>query len=449
MVTFREIPWRWTGLRRQTALSRTYVDLTDLVFHAIWNPTCGGIARVQLEIAGALARSDANAELFSLYDGIWRDLRTLVLRAGGNADQLFAELKQLKPYPGVYPSLAHPVSTAKLLKARLRGLYERFCSRAPQLTAADTLYIGGEVWASPKTAKLCKSAVRKGTNLIVFLYDLIPTTNPQFTGHDFSSVFLEVLSLPAHFIVPTSFTLKELERVRMEKGLPEPASVSIVPLADEFHGARRNESTALPPIEAARFAERPFVLYVGTIAVRKNHMMLLSVWGELQAELGDALPALVLAGRRGWKAEDVLRRLGDLQSGNQIFFAEAPTDTFLRWLYSSCLFTVFPSVLEGWGLPVGESHWFGKACAASNSSSIPAAGRDLCLYFSPTEPQQMKAAIRNLLDPTIRRSYESKIQSARLRTWTEVADDIKDIITRKRSLPEKRNPPAEYSNLHR
>jgi hypothetical protein len=46
----------------------------------------------------------------------------------------------------------------------------------------------------------------------------------------------------------------------------------------------------------------------------------------------------------------------------------------------------------------------------------------------------MKAAIRSLLDPTIRRSYENKIQSTRLRTWTEVAEDIKDIITRKRPV---------------
>jgi glycosyltransferase involved in cell wall biosynthesis len=298
------------------------------------------------------------------------------------------------------------------------------------LTAADTLYIGGEVWTSPATVKLCKSAASKGANLIIFLYDLIPITNPQFTGHDFAKEFLEILSLPAHFIVATPFTLKELERARAERSLPKPSALSVVPLADEFRGARRNESAVSPPPKgAARFAGRPFILYVGTIALRKNHMLLLSVWEELQAELGDALPPLVVAGRRGWKAEDVLRRLDNLQTGNRIFFAEAPSDELLRWLYSACLFTVFPSVLEGWGLPVGESLWFGKACAASNSSSIPAAGRDLCLYFSPSEPEQMKAAIRSLLDPAVRLSYESRIKSAHLRTWVEVAYDIKDIIS--------------------
>jgi glycosyltransferase involved in cell wall biosynthesis len=157
--------------------------------------------------------------------------------------------------------------------------------------------------------------------------------------------------------------------------------------------------------------------------------MLLSVWEELETELGDGLPTLVVAGARGWKAEVTLRKLDDLAGSNsRIIYEEAPSEDVLRWLYSACLFTVFPSVFEGWGLPVGESLWFGKACAASNSSSIPVVGRDLCLYFSSDDPQQMKAAIRSLLDPAVRRSYEDKIKGAQLRTWAEVAHDIKEII---------------------
>lgn len=419
------------------AASRIYIDLTDVVHHATWNSACGGVPRVQLEVAAAFVRSDPNAIPFSVYDGVRRDLRSLILDSGGVADRLFPRLKQFTPYPGVYPSFSHPVRTAKVLQARLRTLYDRLRSRAPRITAADTLFVGGEFWASRTSIKLWKRAADNGANLIFFVYDLIPITNPQFTGHDFAKEYLEVLSLPAHFIVTTRFNMNELEKARMETGLGKPASVSIVPLADEFPGTRRNESGLPPPKEAERLADRladrAFVLCVGTVAARKNHLMLLSVWEELQAELGDRLPSLVVAGRRGWKAEEALRRLDDLAaSDSRIVFEEAPSDALLRWLYSACLFTVFPSVLEGWGLPVGESLWFGKACAASNSSSIPAAGRNLCLYFSPDNPQQMKAAIRSLLDPAVRRSYENKIKGARLRTWAEVANDIKEIITRPR-----------------
>ena len=367
---------------QRMAASRIYIDLTDLVYHAIWHSRCGGIARVQIEVGAALVRSYPNAVPFSVNDGIWRDLRSLVLESGDVADRLFPRPKQFRPYPGVYPSFLQPVRTAKLLKARLGALYERLRSRAPRLTAADTLFVGGEFWTSPISISLCKCAANQGVNLIVLIHDLIPITNPQFTGHDFAEEFIEILKLPAHFIVTTRFSMNELERTSRENGIRMVGPVSIVPLADEFPGSRRNESALLPPKGAGRLDDRPFVLCVGTVAARKNHEMLLSVWEELETELGDGLPTLVVAGARGWKAEVTLRRLDDLaRSNSRIIYEEAPSEDVLRWLYSACLFTVFPSVLEGWGLPVGESLWFGKACAASNSSSIPVVGRDLCLYF--------------------------------------------------------------------
>jgi glycosyltransferase involved in cell wall biosynthesis len=175
------------------------------------------------------------------------------------------------------------------------------------------------------------------------------------------------------------------------------------------------------------------VLCVGTVEVRKNHAALLSVWEELETELGERLPTLVVAGRRGWKAEAALRRLDDMPTDGRIVFVEAPSDAALRWLYATCLFTIFPSFFEGWGLPVGESLWFGKPCATSNTSSIPHVGRDLCVYFSPHDPDEIKQAIRRLLDPEIRRSYETSISAARLRTWAEVARDIERVITRPRA----------------
>jgi glycosyltransferase involved in cell wall biosynthesis len=120
--------------------------------------------------------------------------------------------------------------------------------------------------------------------------------------------------------------------------------------------------------------------------------------------------------------------LDETPRSGRIVFAEAPSEADLRWLYSACLFTVFPSFFEGWGLPVGESLWFGKACAASNTSSIRAVGREFCVYFSPYDRDAIKAAVRRLLDPELRRSFEGKIEAARLRTWAEVASDLARII---------------------
>lgn len=412
---------------------RIYIDLTDVIEHAIWHPTGAGIQRVQIEIATTLVRSDPGAIPFSLYDDIWRNLRAPIKEADGASDRLYPRLRQYRPCPGARSSVARPLHTAKLLTSRLGTVFDSFGSRPPRLTSRDTLFVGGQFWMSQPIIDFYKGAVADGAKLVILLHDLIPITDPKFTGHDFVDAYRQILRLPAHFVVTTAFTARELERARRGMG-EEPATVSVVPLAEEFPGAQRNEHALLLPREVARLAGRSFALCVGTVEVRKNHETLLSVWDELEAELGDRLPTLVVAGRRGWKADAALRKLDQLGADSRIAFIEAPSDAALRWLYSSCLFTIYPSFFEGWGLPVGESLWFGKACAASNRSSIPHVGRDLCLYFSPDDKQEMKAAVLCLLDPEIRRSYEAKIQAASLRTWGEVARDIERIITQPRAM---------------
>ncbi|MGH6818759.1 MAG: glycosyltransferase family 4 protein [Methylovirgula sp.] len=405
--------------------SRIYIDLTDIVEHVLWHATGAGIQRVQLELAVALVRSHPNVVPFSLYGNIWRDLRGDIEEAGGDNERLQLRLRGHFPYPGARPSLLRPRHTARLLKARLFALRDRLTLRPPWLNAGDTLFVGGQFWMSQTIIKLCRRAAAQNANLIVVIHDLIPITHPQFTGHDFVDEYRQVLRLPAHFIVTTSFSAGELEATRKNLGAP-PAAVSVIPLAHEFPGSPRNATPLGPPRELKDLAGCAFVLCVGTVEVRKNHLLLLSVWGELEAELGERLPKLVIAGRRGWKAQAVLRKLDAPPRG--IVFAEAPNDEALGWLYSACLFTIFPSLLEGWGLPVGESLWFGKSCAASDASPIPAVGGDLCVYFDPHEPAAIKAAVRRLLDPDIRRSFEKKIKAAKLRTWAEVVSDIERIL---------------------
>jgi glycosyltransferase involved in cell wall biosynthesis len=67
----------------------------------------------------------------------------------------------------------------------------------------------------------------------------------------------------------------------------------------------------------------------------------------------------------------------------KIISIEHPSDAELAALYRGCLFTVFPSLYEGWGLPVTESLTFGKPCVISNATSLPEAGGTLARYFDP------------------------------------------------------------------
>lgn len=412
----------------QQALPRIYLDLTDVVSHAIWHDSCAGIPRVQLEVATKLAQSNPSVSILGLHLGQWYELRPIIEFANGDVDAIFSLLKETFFESG---------RTLKGLRAffnkRRRKFRSKRHARAPELKAEDTLFIGGAFWVNKETINFCKRAAANRATVLVLVHDLIPITNPDFTGHDFQDEYFEILSLPIHFIVTTHLNRRELERVRQQANAASLVTCSsIVPLADEFPGSPRNAPPLATTDRLAGLIACDFVLCVGTIEVRKNHLTLLAVWDELATELGHRLPLLVIAGRRGWKADDALAKLDAARAfADRIIFIEAPTDRELQWLYSSCLFTIFPSFFEGWGLPIGESFWFGKPCAASNTSSIPTVGRDLCAYFSPYDPQEMKNAIRLLLNPETRYALQQQIESAPLRSWSDVAHDIESVINQR------------------
>jgi glycosyltransferase involved in cell wall biosynthesis len=131
--------------------------------------------------------------------------------------------------------------------------------------------------------------------------------------------------------------------------------------------------------------ERPYVLMVGTIEARKNHAAMMRVWRRMLQTMPEAMvPDLVFAGKIGWLTTDLMQQLGNAGwLGGKIRFIESPPEADLASLYRHCLFSVFPSLYEGWGLPVTESLSFGKTVAASNRAAIPEAGGNFCVYFDP------------------------------------------------------------------
>jgi glycosyltransferase involved in cell wall biosynthesis len=157
-----------------------------------------------------------------------------------------------------------------------------------------------------------------------------------------------------------------------------------------------------------------YVLFVSTIEVRKNHRLLVRVWRRLLEQHGeDVVPALIFAGQIGWLVDDLL---ADLAASNylsgKIVLLPGLSDAQLRQAYRSSLFTVFPSLCEGWGLPIAESLAHGKFCVASDRTSIPEVGGDLIDYFDPSDDDDAVAKIeRPLLDPGYLTAREARVRA--------------------------------------
>lgn len=181
-------------------------------------------------------------------------------------------------------------------------------------------------------------------------------------------------------------------------------------------------SDAPPPVAGN------YVLQVATIDARKNQALMFRVWSRLLAADPTTprltTPRLVFAGKTGWMVEDLMQMLAN--TGNldgHIVVLPHATDAELARLYQGCLFTVFPSFAEGWGLPVTESLSFGKPCIASRATAIPEAGGGLIRSFDPEDGNEAFRVIRDTLaDRAGLAAWEADIaRDFRSSSWDDTA----------------------------
>ncbi len=163
------------------------------------------------------------------------------------------------------------------------------------------------------------------------------------------------------------------------------------------------------------------MLYVSTIEARKNHTLLINVWRDCLAQ-GIDMPKLVLVGRYGWGIEAIRRiiEFDPLLRDRVVHFANIG-DGELTWAYDHCLFTVYPSLIEGWGLPIGEALGRGRICVHASDPAQKEAAQDLMPHHHPHDFMGWRATILDLIDKPERRERLERIIKDRFRPVTRQA----------------------------
>jgi glycosyltransferase involved in cell wall biosynthesis len=267
----------------------------------------------------------------------------------------------------------------------------------------DVLLLTGAPWSDPNLPSLIRSQrARRGLRLGVLVCDLIPIRYPEWCEPGLVRLFRSwidsILPLCDHTFAISRETANDVEAYAREIGVRLPRPVIPIPIGTGFGGG--------PPKAAAQAssgrvpAAGSYVLCVSTIEVRKNHLLLFRVWRRLlQDKPPGSVPTLVFAGRVGWLVSDLMQQITNTNHLNgNLLVVEDPTDAELTALYHGCLFTLFPSFCEGWGLPVSESLAFGKPCLIANRSSLPEAGGNLVRSFNPDNLDDAYAAIRHVIE---------------------------------------------------
>ncbi|MDI3340197.1 MAG: glycosyltransferase family 1 protein [Sphaerobacter sp.] len=163
--------------------------------------------------------------------------------------------------------------------------------------------------------------------------------------------------------------------------------------------------TPQPPDVVARWLDelglrRPYVLFVGTLQPRKNLARLIAAFDRLADDRPEL--RLVLAGKRGWLAEEIDAALARSPHRDRIDLPGHVPDAALPALYGGAAAFALPSLYEGFGLPVVEAMDSGTQVVVSDRGALPEVGGEAAIVVDPRDPAAIAAGLARALDPAER-----------------------------------------------
>jgi alpha-1,2-rhamnosyltransferase len=315
-----------------------------------------------------------------------------------------------------------------LRESAVRRKIYRSC-RPVQFRPGDLVLLPDAYWVNRLRSSVWPAAAQareQGALVATVLYDLIPLTHPEFVGLKRRDSFLDYLKKAAtnsDLLVAISDTVRD----QVADYLPTIAGptdsfcqdIRSFQLGAELQSASGHVREKL--IELFTGPCTPYIM-VATFDPRKNHSYLLDAFDSLWQQRPDL--RLCLIGRVGSRCDEVIARMQSHPGLNrQLFHFDDLSDAELQHCYRGARGVVFPSIVEGFGLPIVESLWFGKKTFVSDTPIHREVGREACTYFSLNDPLNLVEQIT---------SWESALAAGALPsipvrkpvTWRDSASQI-------------------------
>lgn len=383
------------------------VDVTTSLHHS---GTPAGIARVE------------QLALRAIFEKVGRKANAVAWEGGTNQ---FREVVRSKAYEGAFQ---FPGADTGKEKHPESGNAVR-----------DILLVLGNGWIRNEryVAALAELKKTRACRLVVMVHDIIQHRMRGYYGSEVAELFEKnlrrILTIADMVVTYSQATTRDLKAYCAEISLPAPPIRTIrlgdVPLAKAFPTPLKQ----LPATEngklVARAVSAGYALCVSAVDARKNHRLLFDVWRRLIAVHGARTPFLLAVGRMGWNAEEIVAALSrDELLSAKVLILQDVDDALLDYLYRHAQFTVYPSLMEGWGLPVAESLAYGKICIASNASSIPEIAPSLCDLIDPLDGLGWYRRIeRYFFNKEARAERERHIEGRYVpRSWTVFGAELLD-----------------------
>lgn len=274
------------------------------------------------------------------------------------------------------------------------------------------------------------------TRLVYTLHDLGFISNPGWTTElnrvsCFEGVFKA--SIQADWIVAVSKASRD-HYLEVFPHFPSDRIEVVYPCS------RYTNPSALgtKPKALGNLTEGEFWLSVGTIEPRKNQKRLAKAYADYLSAGGKPMP-LVFAGGKGWLMDDFHQYIHELGISSSVIFTNYVSDDELIWLYRSCYAHIYPSMFEGFGLPVLEGMQFGAATLTSNTTSMPEIASKATILLSPNHSEAWTQAMLELAnDPEKRNTLKQGAkQQAVSFSWQESANKLLNIYETAVSIPKR------------
>lgn len=425
-----------------------WVDLTDML---VWRGSFTGIQRVTYEYAKRFSSEGARFCAYDEVDNRFFEvsldfIEKVIAHTGEPAPELITLRKKMrliigKPYymlPDKYKQPLRPL--VKSANHAVRYVMSKTITRTHPVDSpyqgfpeaafghSDTVALIGAGWNEPKTlTRLIELKQDRGFRIVQHLNDILPIYQPQLFCEELPKLFSTYVHLVVHNVdmvtVISEATKRDVDIYCREQGVKR-LPVRVVRLGDDA-----TTTDVVRPVDMKE-SER-FIFVLGTFEVRKNYTLLYQALKLAQIE-GRDLPKIVIAGRKGWLSSDILYIIEhDPYMKEKLVWISNVSDSELNWLFENCLFTVFPSIAEGWGLPIVESLQHGKFSLVSGASSMLEIGKGLVDYFLPYDARECMEKMQYYIAEDRYKKMNKKVSKEyEVFTWDASFEQLKDAIGR-------------------
>lgn len=204
----------------------------------------------------------------------------------------------------------------------------------------------------------------------------------------------------------------------------DPAKVRVIHNGVSERFAPQHDEAILRAARVRYSLPDRFAFWAGDFRPEKNVLFLIQAWERLHKRLSDA-PALILAGAQKIEYRQLRQEVERRGLEGKVLFPGFIGDEDLPAVYSLATVFVFPSLVEGFGLPPLEAMACGTPCVVSNSSSLPEVTGAAALHFDPTSLDAFEDCVNRVLtQPELHASLrEAGLQQARLFSWKRAAEE--------------------------